>query len=110
MPVAEAKAQMRDRINARALALIEQAFEQIANRADPAGSLVKQYDKDAMTFIERAVKATTPPAEAGKPNNINNLFVLAAKQAAQLPVLDAEAVPVEPGVQRGYEPDEPVDW
>jgi hypothetical protein len=38
-----------------------------------------------LAFLERVQKLTTPQVEAGKHSNFNNLFVLAAKQAAQAP-------------------------
>lgn len=102
-------AERRGRLINRKLAIIEQAVELIA-KGDPAADLAAEWKKDPKGFLDWLSKQVQEPASNEKASNINNLFLLAAKQVAQLPIVDAEAVPVEAGVQPGYSTDEPTDW
>ena len=112
VPVEVSVPARQSRITGRALALLDQAFDLINNRRDPAKALAAAYDRDPLAFLERVSKLVTPPpADQGKnTNNINSLFVLAARQAAQLPVLDAVTIEDSSGVQSGYSTSEPIDW
>jgi hypothetical protein len=113
----------------RVVAILNQAFDLIDKR-DPAAALARKYEEDPLSYLERVHKLLGPEPGEGKTSNINGLFVLAARQAAQAPaVLDAEVVVEEPArlqvndaapiqvndakparVQSGSSPDQPVDW
>jgi len=102
-----------ERITVRALAILEQSFDLIDKR-DPAAALAAAYKRDPLAYLERVSKLCLPAGEPKNANTLNSLFVLAAKQAAQLPpptVLDAEVAEVPRlGVQPGYKDSEDVEW
>jgi len=112
--VAQTKDMRRERMSNRALAILEDALDLVGKRA-PAERLAQCFDDDPLAFLDWLAKYHTPApvAEAGKQSNINNLFYLAARQAAQmpgqpaLPIVDAEVVEV--GVQPGYDDGQAVD-
>jgi len=110
----ETMAAKRSRITLRALALLDMGIDKIM-QGDPATPLLEAYKRDPLAFLERAHKLGLDPGSSeGKPNSINNLFVLAAKQASQLPALPAatviDAEVSEVGVQSGSMGDEPIEW
>jgi hypothetical protein len=105
----ESALDMRNRNTARALALLGMGLDLIA-RGDPAKALAAAYAKDPLGFLERVAKLGVDPNQQQNPSSINNLFVLAAKQAAAtpLPIIDVEAEPAR--VQSGFEGEQPIDW
>lgn len=109
---AESAVDKKKQLTMRVLAVLDMAVEDIVRR-DPLPALRKAFDKDPVSFLERIAKLASPP-EVEKSSNINNLFLLAAKQAASqpqlpaLPIIDAEAVDI--GVQSGYKDEQPIDW
>jgi hypothetical protein len=114
--VEETKAKSRRNSSMRALALLDQALDEIAKRRDPVAALVKAYDADPKAFIDWVMKHTEPKDEQAKGGNsfsFNGLFGLVAKQAeaqqlqALPPATDAEYTEV--GVQSGYSTTQPID-
>jgi hypothetical protein len=110
------KAEKRDAISMRLLALLDMGIEEIGKRRDPVKALVEAWDKDPLAFLERMKKLVDPVDEQGKSGNtlnFNGLFGLVAKQAAEQPMralppaTDAEYTEV--GVQAGYNDTQPID-